>query len=196
MVRLGRQQASSEPSEGWTATPAEIRDVKYGLVHTTSTGVDAMYDRHSASKKLSLQVEPPGGQPYEATLKIDRDGPTTPDVPGTRLEVLVDPSDPQHLALPADPTFTLPGGQTWRPEHGLAGAIAEASKRGDAQELMRLTAEARAASAAPPTNDAGPTRGAEDDTLSQLEKLGKLHESGVLNDEEFKEQKAKILGRS
>jgi len=195
-MRPGRRQASSDPSEGWTATPAEIRDIKYGLVHTTSTGVDAMYDRHSATKKLSLQVEPPGGQPYEATLKIDRDGPTTPDVPGTRLEVLVDPSDPQHLALPADPTFTLPGGQTWRPEHGLAGAIAEASKRGDAQELMRLTAEARAASAAPPASDAGPTGGGEHDTLSQLEKLGKLHESGVLNDEEFTEQKAKILGSS
>jgi len=196
MVRLGRRQSSSESPESWTLTPAEIRDVKYGLVHTTSTGVDAMYDRHSASKKLSVQVEPPGGQPYEATLKIDRDGPTTPDVPGTRLEVLVDPSDPAHLALPADPTFTLPGGQTWRPEHGLAGAIAEASKRGDAQELMRLTAEARAASGATQASSAGPTRGADDDTLSQLERLGKLHDSGVLNDEEFTEQKAKILGSS
>src|SRR5580704_10638122 len=138
MVRIGKKQSSAEPGAGWVLTPAEILDFKYGLVHTTSTGVDATYDRHSASKKLSLRVEPVGGAPYDATLKIERDGPTTPDVPGTHVDVLVDPSDPQRLALPADPTFTLPGGQTWQPAHGLAGEIAAASKRGDAQEIARL----------------------------------------------------------
>jgi hypothetical protein len=30
--------------------------------------------------------------------------------------------------------------------------------------------------------------------LAQLEKLGKLHDSGVLTDEEFAAQKAKLLG--
>jgi len=33
-----------------------------------------------------------------------------------------------------------------------------------------------------------------DDALGQLEKLGKLHGSGVLTVEEFNAQKAKILG--
>lgn len=33
-----------------------------------------------------------------------------------------------------------------------------------------------------------------DDTLDQLAKLGQLHQSGVLTDEEFAAQKAKILG--
>lgn len=36
---------------------------------------------------------------------------------------------------------------------------------------------------------------AEDNTLDQLTKLGQLHESGVLTDEEFAAQKAKILGQ-
>ncbi|EJD6629509.1 SHOCT domain-containing protein, partial [Proteus mirabilis] len=32
-----------------------------------------------------------------------------------------------------------------------------------------------------------------DDLLSKLEKLGKLKESGVLTEEEFQEQKSKLL---
>lgn len=34
----------------------------------------------------------------------------------------------------------------------------------------------------------------EDDQMEQLEKLGQLHESGVLTDEEFSAKKAQILG--
>lgn len=33
-----------------------------------------------------------------------------------------------------------------------------------------------------------------DDQMKQLEKLGQLHESGVLTDEEFSAKKAQILG--
>jgi hypothetical protein len=195
MVRLGKKEASAESDTSWTSTPAEILDVKYGLVHTTSTGVDAMYDRHSASKKLRLRVEPPGDQPYEATLKIERDGPTTPDLPGTRFAVLVDPSDPQHLALPADPTYMLPGGQTWEPEHGIAGAIAAAAKRGDAKEIMRLTAEAREKAAGAQANPpiASPAAGGAVDPLDRLDKLAKLRDSGALTEQEFQTEKAKIL---
>lgn len=136
-------------------------------------------------------------RPYEATLKIDRGGPNTPDLPGTRFEVLVDPSDPQRLALPADPTYTLPGGQTWQPEHGIAGEIAAASRRGDAKEIQRLTAEARAkAPTGGPTDPpaTAPGAGAAQDPLDRLERLAKLRDSGVLSEEEFTTQKAKILG--
>ena len=35
---------------------------------------------------------------------------------------------------------------------------------------------------------------AEDDMLGQLAKLGELHDNGVLTDEEFATQKARILG--
>ena len=34
----------------------------------------------------------------------------------------------------------------------------------------------------------------QEDTISQLERLGKLHEQGILTDEEFAAQKKKILG--
>jgi hypothetical protein len=39
-----------------------------------------------------------------------------------------------------------------------------------------------------------PAPASQDDTISQLERLGKLKDQGVLTDEEFQAQKAKILG--
>jgi len=49
-------------------------------------------------------------------------------------------------------------------------------------------------SAPPPTSSAPPSTGPQDDMLTQLKRLGELHESGVLTDEEFAAQKAKLLG--
>jgi len=43
------------------------------------------------------------------------------------------------------------------------------------------------AAAAPPPSDA-------EDPYAELEKLGKLHQEGILTDEEFAAQKAKLLG--
>jgi len=43
------------------------------------------------------------------------------------------------------------------------------------------------------TQQAAPP-GPQDDTVSQLERLGQLKAQGVLTDEEFQTQKAKILG--
>ena len=45
-----------------------------------------------------------------------------------------------------------------------------------------------------PPPQAAPAASGEDDMLAQLEKLGKLHDSGVLTDDEFAAQKAKLLG--
>ncbi|MGB0100812.1 MAG: SHOCT domain-containing protein [Nocardioides sp.] len=39
-----------------------------------------------------------------------------------------------------------------------------------------------------------PAPSAEDDMIAQLEKLGGLHDKGILTDEEFAAQKAKLLG--
>jgi hypothetical protein len=39
-----------------------------------------------------------------------------------------------------------------------------------------------------------PAAPSEDNTLDQLQKLGDLHSQGILTDEEFAAQKAKILG--
>ena len=39
-----------------------------------------------------------------------------------------------------------------------------------------------------------PAASSESDTIAQLEKLGELKEKGILSDEEFAAQKAKVLG--
>jgi hypothetical protein len=41
---------------------------------------------------------------------------------------------------------------------------------------------------------AAPAAGGMDDKIEQLKQLGELHEQGILTDEEFAAQKAKILG--
>ena len=45
---------------------------------------------------------------------------------------------------------------------------------------------------APPAPGPGPSRAAEGDRLEQLERLGRLRDAGILTDEEFAEEKARI----
>ena len=47
---------------------------------------------------------------------------------------------------------------------------------------------------APPPQQYAPPPPAEEDTISQLERLGALKAQGLLTDEEFNAQKAKLLG--
>ena len=47
---------------------------------------------------------------------------------------------------------------------------------------------------APPPQYAAPPAEAAPDPIEQLKQLGALHEQGILTDEEFAAQKAKILG--
>jgi hypothetical protein len=48
--------------------------------------------------------------------------------------------------------------------------------------------------APPPAAAPAPAADDGDDMIAQLEKLGALHDKGILTDEEFAAQKAKILG--
>jgi hypothetical protein len=47
---------------------------------------------------------------------------------------------------------------------------------------------------APPPPAPAPAAPSSEDTFAQLKQLGELHEQGILTDEEFAAQKAKILG--
>ena len=53
---------------------------------------------------------------------------------------------------------------------------------------------AGAAFGAPPAAPAPPPAAPQDDMVSQLRKLGELRDAGILTDEEFAAQKARILG--
>jgi hypothetical protein len=62
----------------------------------------------------------------------------------------------------------------------------------EAYEQQQAAAQQQAY-AAPPAPPAAPAAPAQDDMLTQLQKLGELKAAGVLTEEEFAAQKAKIL---
>ena len=66
-------------------------------------------------------------------------------------------------------------------------------KRRAEEEQAQGYSEGQQSAAAPPAAPQAPTGITSDDT-ARLAELGKLHEQGVLTDEEFSQEKAKILG--
>jgi hypothetical protein len=82
---------------------------------------------------------------------------------------------------------------------GTATATRNAVDRRQASKNAAAQAEAQAAAAPPPqyveqAPPAAPAAPSEDDQLAQLERLGNLKAQGILSEEEFAAQKAKILG--
>jgi Short C-terminal domain len=69
-----------------------------------------------------------------------------------------------------------------------AGSYYMGKKRAE-REQMGAQAQGAPAAAAPAQGSNGAPN-----TLDQLEKLGSLHSQGVLTDDEFAQQKAKLLG--
>jgi len=152
--------------------------------------------------KLQLQVEVPGREVYEATITVP--------VPmmkvrymsgGSVLPVLVDPDKADHIAVDWDGEFK----QGTIAQMAEANPLIAAAMKGagvDVEKIAAMQAAAMAAGQTPSNVIIGgqlagmaPPAAAAPDPLDQLEKLGKLHESGVLTDAEFAAQKAKILGQ-
>jgi Short C-terminal domain len=71
-----------------------------------------------------------------------------------------------------------------------AGADQDAAQNAQIQDLQDQQAAAVPPAPAPPP----PAGGMSQDAIDQLKQLAQLHEQGVLTDEEFAAQKAKILG--
>ena len=63
-----------------------------------------------------------------------------------------------------------------------------------AAEREQAYEQQTAAAAPPPPPVAAPAAPAQGDMIQQLKDLGELHAQGILTDEEFAAQKAKILG--
>ena len=73
----------------------------------------------------------------------------------------------------------------------VGGAAVAAKKHHDAKQAQTSELESRQ-SASPAGGQ--PSGGMSDSAIQRLEQLGKLHDQGVLTDEEFAEQKAALLG--
>lgn len=77
----------------------------------------------------------------------------------------------------------------------IGGAAVAAKKHHDAKEA-RQEEEAAADAQPDPGQTAEPTSagGLTPDAMDQLKQLGELHDQGVLSEEEFEREKAKVLG--
>ena len=75
---------------------------------------------------------------------------------------------------------------------GTATATRNAVNRRQASKNVAAYEQAAAQAAPPP--QAPPPPAPEEDSITQLERLGALHAQGILSDEEFAAEKAKILG--
>jgi Short C-terminal domain len=75
----------------------------------------------------------------------------------------------------------------------VAGTATAVSNRVSRRQAERWGAQGGYEEQAPPAYEQGPPPAAAD-PIQQLKELGQLHEQGVLTDEEFAAQKAKLLG--
>jgi hypothetical protein len=79
----------------------------------------------------------------------------------------------------------------------VAGTATAVSNRVSRRQAGRWAAQEQQQYEAPPQPQAAAPAPAEDDgddMIAQLEKLGELRDKGILTDEEFAAQKAKVLG--
>jgi hypothetical protein len=118
--------------------------------------------------KYRLRVSIPGGAPYETDCRICAPGYSE----GSTVQVAVAPHN--HKRVTIDP--------------GQSGHAIQGSRGG---QRVRATATFTA-------EDDGPARGASASPAAahfgELEKLGQLHSQGILTDEEFAAEKARLLG--
>ena len=76
----------------------------------------------------------------------------------------------------------------------IGGAAVAAKKHHDAKQAQQ---EEEAAAQGPdpgPAAESGAAGGLTPEAMDQLKQLGELHEQGILSDEEFEREKAKLLG--
>jgi hypothetical protein len=99
-----------------------------------------------------------------------------------------------RTAVVAGTATAVVGGMS-RHQQNKAQQAADAEAYEQQQQQAQIDAQVAAAMAAQaPPPAAAPAASAEDDTIAQLTKLGELKAAGILTEEEFAAQKAKILG--
>jgi hypothetical protein len=145
---FGRDKRRRESLErSGSRVPAEILSVEFGrFVHERTVGVNTSV---SAKRTVRLRIEPPGEVAYEAELELSAKDPMVPTAPGARFDVLVAADDPERLALPEDPVFTMPNGGEWRPP-----ANAGIGRGGEAAALEQMEQIREAAERTRPPGDA------------------------------------------
>jgi hypothetical protein len=149
--------------------------------------------------KLHLHVELPDREPYDATVTLPVPGPKIRYMSGGSVcEVLVDPKKDDHIAIDWNGTFQ----QGTLDQMVAANPMMAAAMKGagvDIEKVSQMQRNAMAQGQVPGTVliggqlMGGIPAPATPDPLDQLKKLAELRDSGVLTEEEFATQKARLL---
>jgi len=186
-----------KPEENGVRAQAEIVKAEQSSVGAG----EALWD-------LDVKVKPENGDPFDAHLEAKLPQYTMLMV-GSTVPVVVDPSDHSQVTLDMSP-------QGWMDatiaSAGQMGALAgnpalaapikemmEAAMKDPVAFRQHAMEEAQKAFGAAGFTVVGATAGApqtgEAAMVDTLQKLADLHKQGVLTDEEFAQQKAKLLGQ-
>ncbi len=143
--------------------------------------------------KVTLQVEPEGEPAFEVTFK--QAFPGHMPRPGGRAKVIFDPADHSRIAI-MDGEVYMPGlsvekQQRSRARQAEARAAAESGHLAEYIEQRKAEAMASGGFVIGGAPAAAPA--AKPDVVDQLTKLADLRDRGVLTDDEFQAQKAKLL---
>jgi hypothetical protein len=149
--------------------------------------------------KLHLHVEVPDREPYDATVILPVPGPKIRYMTGGSVcEVLVDPKKADHIAIDWNGNFQ----QGTLDQMVAANPMIAAAMKGAGVDIEAVSQMQRNAMAQGqiPGNVliggqlvGGMPASTTPDPLDQLKKLAELRDSGVLTDEEFATQKARLL---
>jgi hypothetical protein len=186
--------------EHGTRAPAEVVEAEQSSVGITE-GNPAFAGATEVVWKLDVKVKPEGAESFDAHLEARLPQYTVLRA-GTTVPVLFDPDDHSQVALDMSPQgwadATIATATAANP--ALAGPIKEMMEAamkdpaGFQKHAMEQAEEAFKAAGFTMT-EAGAVGGS-DPTVDALERLANLHDRGVLSDEEFAKQKARILGES
>ena len=187
--------------ESGTRAPATVVDIAERGMAVTN-GSEGIVSNTEMMLKTTLQVEPVGEPAFEVTKRIRYPQLSVP-VKGMRINVIFDPEDHDEVILDeTGPTFAAPDVTISAGDPAAAMASlgpmletirsATAEAGGDREQLAELLRKKLGAQTFVTTDLGGGSP--EDDRLDQLEQLGRLRASGVLSEEEFQAEKAKILG--
>ena len=142
------------------------------------------YHGKSLFLKVTVRVEPDGGQPFEETVRQEFHLPFPQQ--GFHCKVIYDPNDHSRIAV-IDGSLARVAGQGLVERRAALQALTEKAQAGaahvviDGQPAIDSSGALQPAAAAPAA------------LADQLAKLQSLHQQGVLTDDEFQTAKAKLI---
>ena len=195
-----------QPEEGGTRAPAEVVKAEQSGTGVT-VGNPALAGATEVAWKLDVKVKPEGADPFDAQVEAKLPQYTALMV-GTTVPVLFDPDDHSKVTLDMSPQgwadVSAAQVEALTGSSALAGPIKEMMEAamkdpvGFRQHAMEQAEQAFKSAGINVAAMPGAVQPEDSSSamVDNLEKLADLRDRGVLTDEEFAQQKAKLLGES